>query len=90
MTDDESGMDEMAGGADDGGRGLGGFAAGVLFGALIGAGLALVLAPERGDKTRRRLRRRLERLREDAAEGIGRAGELTRRELVRRRRRHAR
>jgi hypothetical protein len=54
------------------GRGIGGFAAGVVFGALLGAGIALMLAPDRGDKTRRRLRRRLERLREDAGEGLER------------------
>jgi ElaB/YqjD/DUF883 family membrane-anchored ribosome-binding protein len=59
----------------------------VVFGALLGAGIALMFAPDRGDKTRRRLRQRLERLREDASEGLGRAGERTRRELERRRRR---
>lgn len=54
------------------GRGIGGFAAGVVFGALLGAGIALMLAPDRGDKTRRRLRRRLEQLREEAADGLER------------------
>ncbi len=85
MAEDEGGIDEMADREDDDSRGLGGFAAGVVFGALVGAGLALMFAPERGDKTRRRLRRRLERLREDTAEGLGRAGKLTRREVLRRR-----
>jgi len=59
-------QDEVAG------RGIGGFAAGVVFGALLGAGIALMLAPDRGDKTRRRLRRRLERLREEATDGLER------------------
>lgn len=86
MAEDEGGIDEMADREDDGSRGLGGFAAGVVFGALLGAGLALMFAPERGDKTRRRLRRRLERLREDTTEGLERAGEMTRREVLRRRR----
>jgi hypothetical protein len=85
MTDDQSRLDEMAEGGDESGRGLGGFAAGVVFGALLGAGIALMFAPERGDRTRRRLGRRLARLREDTAEGLERAGERTRRELRRRR-----
>jgi hypothetical protein len=63
---------------DEMSRGIGGFAAGVVFGALLGAGIALMFAPERGDKTRRRLRRRLQRLREEAAEGLQRAGRRTR------------
>jgi hypothetical protein len=86
MAEDEQGMDEMTDLEDVGGRGIGGFAAGVVFGAVLGAGIALMFAPERGDKTRRRLRRRLEWLREDTADGIERAGALTRRELLRRRR----
>ena len=69
----------------DGGKGLGRFAAGVVFGALLGAGIALMFAPERGDKARHRLRRRLERLREDTADGLGRASRVTRREVLRRR-----
>jgi hypothetical protein len=85
MTDDESMLDEMDEGEDEGGRGLGGFAAGVVFGALLGAGIALMFAPERGDTTRRRLSRRLTRLREDTAEGLERAGARTRREVLRRR-----
>jgi gas vesicle protein len=85
MTDDESRLDEMADAGDENGRGLGGFAAGVVFGALLGAGIALMFAPERGDTTRRRLGRRLTRLREDAAEELERAGERTRREVLRRR-----
>jgi len=67
-------------------RPLGGFAAGVLFGAVLGVGIGLLLAPERGATTRRRLGRRLERLREDAGEGLERAGKRTRKELARRRR----
>jgi gas vesicle protein len=85
MTDDESMLDEVGGHAGESGRGLGGFAAGVVFGALLGAGIALMFAPERGDTTRRRLSRRLTRLREDTAEGLERAGARTRRELRRRR-----
>lgn len=90
MIDDERKagmMAEQADQADDAGRGLGGFAAGVLFGAVLGAGIALLFAPERGDKTRRRLRRRLERLQNETSEGLERAGTRTRRELARRRRR---
>ncbi len=63
-----------------------GFAAGLVVGALLGASIALLYAPERGDRTRRTVRRRLERLREDAAEGLGRAGRLTRKDVLRRRR----
>ena len=64
-----------------------GFVAGVLFGAALGAGLALLLAPGRGQKTRGRLRRRMDSWREDAREGIERAGSLTREELRRGKRR---
>jgi gas vesicle protein len=85
MADDESRLDEMGDDGDEHGRGLGGFAAGVVFGALLGAGMALMFAPERGDTTRRRLSRRLTRLREEAAEGLERAGARTRREVRRRR-----
>jgi gas vesicle protein len=85
MTDDESRLDETDDGGERNGRGMGGFAAGVVFGALLGAGIALLLAPERGDTTRRRLSRRLTRLREEAAEGLERAGAQTRREVLRRR-----
>jgi gas vesicle protein len=63
-----------------------GFAAGLVVGALLGASVALLFAPERGDRTRRSVRRRLERLREEAAEGLGRAGRLTRKDVLRRRR----
>jgi gas vesicle protein len=63
-----------------------GFAAGLVVGALLGASIGLLFAPERGDRTRRAVRRRLERLREDAAEGLGRAGRLTRKDVLRRRR----
>jgi gas vesicle protein len=66
--------------------GSAGFAAGLVVGALLGASIALLFAPERGDRTRRAVRRRLERLREEAAEGLGRAGRLTRKDVLRRRR----
>jgi gas vesicle protein len=69
-----------------GGSSLAGFAVGVIFGALLGAGFALLYAPDRGDRTRRELKRRIHRLREDAEEGLDRAGGRARRELVRRRR----
>ena len=75
------------GGQGGGGGGIAGFAMGVVFGALLGAGLALLYAPDRGDKTRRDLKRRLNRLREDAEDGLGRASDRARNELVRRRRR---
>ena len=85
--DDETMDDEQAErGPDARLRPLGGFAAGVLFGAVLGVGIGLLLAPERGETTRRRLRKRLERLREDAGEGLERAGKRTRKELARRRR----
>ena len=64
-----------------------GFLGGIILGVLLGAGLALLLAPDRGDKTRGRLRRRIHSLREDAREGIDRAGSLTRDELRRGKRR---
>ena len=64
-----------------------GFVAGILFGAFLGAGFALLLAPERGDKIRGRLKRRMRSLREDARNGIDRAGNATRKELRRRQRR---
>jgi hypothetical protein len=87
MADEErtpnGGTDRRA----EAGRGLAGFAAGMVFGTLIGAGIALMFAPESGEKTRRRLRRRLERLREETAEGLERAGSSTRRDLARRRKR---
>jgi gas vesicle protein len=68
-------------------HGTAGFIAGVLFGAFLGAGFALLFAPERGDKTRGRLRRRMRSLRDDAREGLDRAGSATRKELKRRERR---
>jgi len=86
MADDETGVREMVD-ETDASRGIGAFAAGVVFGVFLGAGIALMFAPERGDKTRRRLRRRLQRLREDTAEGLERAGSRTRRDLVERKRR---
>jgi len=86
MADDESRMTEMVDEADAS-RGVGAFAAGVVFGAFLGAAIALMFAPERGDKTLRRLRRRLQRLREETTEGLERAGTRTRRDLERRKRR---
>lgn len=86
MADDESRLTDMVDEADAS-RGVGTFAAGVVFGAFLGAGIALMFAPERGDKTRRRLRRRLQRLREETADGLERAGSRTRRDLGRRKRR---
>jgi gas vesicle protein len=68
-------------------HGTAGFIAGILFGAFLGAGFALLLAPERGDKIRGRLKRRMRSLRDDAREGIDRAGNATRKELRRRQRR---
>jgi gas vesicle protein len=76
---DVSGAGPERGGAE--------FVAGILVGAVLGAGLALLLAPDRGEKTRGRLRRRMHSLREDAREGIDRAGSLTREELRRGKRR---
>lgn len=64
----------------------GGFAAGLLLGVLIGAGVALLAAPERGSRTRRTLRRGLRRLRDEAGEGLERAGNRTRKGLTKRRR----
>jgi gas vesicle protein len=64
-----------------------GFLAGIVFGVFLGAGLALFFAPDRGDKTRNKLRRRMRSLREDALEGLDRAGSRTRGELRRRQRR---
>ena len=64
-----------------------GFVGGIILGAFLGAGFALLFAPERGNKTRGRLRRRMHSFREDAREGIDRAGSRTREELRRRERR---
>ncbi len=88
MATDKSGFDE--GNEQEQrpeGRGLGGFAVGVIFGAFLGAGIALLFAPERGEKTRRTLRHRLRSLRDDAGDQLERAGKRTGRELLRRRRR---
>jgi hypothetical protein len=88
MATDTSGFDEgneQAEGPE--GRGLGGFAVGVIFGAFLGAGIALLFAPERGEKTRRRLRHRLRSLRDEAGDQLERAGKRTGRDLLRRRRR---
>lgn len=81
---------ELAGNGDHAAvsdRGTAGFMAGILFGAFLGAGIALLLAPERGEKTRNKLRRRVRSLRDDAREGLDRAGSATRKELKRRERR---
>jgi len=88
MATDTSGFDEENEQAQEPeGRGLGGFAVGVIFGAFLGAGIALLFAPERGDKTRRRLRHRLRSLRDEAGDQLERAGKRTGRDLLRRRRR---
>jgi gas vesicle protein len=87
MATDENGFDEedqREQGPE--GRGVGGFAVGVIFGAFLGAGIALLFAPERGDKTRRRLRHRLRSLRDEAGNQLERAGKRTGRDLLRRRR----
>jgi gas vesicle protein len=81
----ETGLENVESAASD--RGTAGFMVGILFGAFLGAGFALLFAPERGEKTRGRLRRRMRSLREDAREGIDRAGSRTREELRRRQRR---
>jgi gas vesicle protein len=64
-----------------------GFAAGLIVGALVGASVALLFAPDRGDRTRRAVRRKLQELRAEAAEGLERAGKVTRKDVLRRRRR---
>jgi gas vesicle protein len=69
------------------GRTGAGFLAGIVFGVFLGAGLALFFAPDRGNTTRSKLRRRMRSLREDALEGLDRAGSRTRTELKRKQRR---
>jgi gas vesicle protein len=64
-----------------------GFAAGLIVGALLGASIGLMFAPDRGDRTRRAVRRKLRELREEAAEGLEAAGKVTRKDVLRRRRR---
>lgn len=61
-----------------------GFVSGMLFGILLGAGVALLFAPAQGEKTRGRLRKQMRSLKDDAREGIDRAGSRTREELLRR------
>jgi gas vesicle protein len=63
-----------------------GFAAGLVVGALLGATIALLYAPERGDRTRKAVRQRLQHLREEAADGLERAGKITRKDVLRRQR----
>jgi len=88
MATDQSGFDEgNEQEQEPEGRGVGGFAVGVIFGAFLGAGIALLFAPERGDKTRRNIRHRLRTLRDEAGDQLERAGKRTGRELLRRRRR---
>ena len=89
MTDETEAQDELEPPTprSSAGRGLGGFAAGVMIGAVLGIGLGMLFAPERGDATRRQLRKRLARLRERAGDGVERAGKRTRKELARRRKR---
>jgi gas vesicle protein len=85
--EDEPGAHEEAPDEEGSPRTAAGFAAGLLVGALLGVTVGLLFAPERGDRTRRAVRKRLQRLREDAGEELERAGAVTRRELLRRRRR---
>jgi gas vesicle protein len=91
MAADEEDRDEGTTEKDrDATGGIAGFAVGVVLGALLGAGLALLYAPDRGEKTRRQLKRRLQRLRDEAEDGLDRAGARAarvRRQLSRRRRR---
>jgi gas vesicle protein len=89
MTDETEVQDEPGPGraAASGGRGVGGFATGVMIGAVLGIGLGMLFAPARGDATRRRLRKRLARLRERADDRLQSAGKRTRKELARRRER---
>jgi len=61
-----------------------GFVSGMLFGILLGAGVALLFAPAQGEETRGRLRKQMRSLKDDAREGIDRAGSRTREELLRR------
>jgi gas vesicle protein len=64
-----------------------GFAAGLIVGALLGASIALLFAPDRGDRTRRAVRQKLHDLRREAADGLEQAGRITRKDVLRRRRR---
>ena len=61
-----------------------GFVSGMLFGILLGAGVALLFAPAQGEETRGRLRKQMSSLKDDAREGLDRAGSRTREELLRR------
>jgi gas vesicle protein len=88
MKDDEGSVEPTVAVEDlETEHGRAGFVSGFMFGLFIGAGFALLFAPERGDRTRGRLRRRIRALRQDALEGIDRAGSRTRAELQRRKRR---
>lgn len=91
MAADEGDVDDGTVEKDRGGTsGIAGFAVGVVLGALLGAGFALLYAPDRGEKTRRQLKRRIKHLRDEAEDGLDRAGARAvrvRRELSRRRRR---
>ena len=83
----EKESDDTAGGG--GGSGVAGFAVGILLGVLLGAGVALLYAPDSGDRTRRHLKRGIRRLRDEAEDGLDRAGAhaaRVRKELTRRRR----
>jgi hypothetical protein len=84
MEELEDMMEKERGGSS----GVAGFAVGVMIGALLGAGAALLYAPDRGEKTRRQLKRRIKQLRDEAENGLDRAGARAarmRRELSRRR-----
>ena len=64
-----------------------GFAAGLVVGALLGASFALLFAPDRGDRTRRGVWTRLGLRGDVGGVGRGRAGRITRKDVLRRRRR---
>jgi gas vesicle protein len=85
--EDELAPEPESGNHADEGGGSGGFAAGIIVGALLGASIALMFAPDRGDRTRRAVRRKLRELREEAADGLEQAGRITRKDVLRRRRR---
>lgn len=85
--EDELALEPESHNHTDEASGTGGFAAGLIVGALLGASIALMFAPDRGDRTRRALRRKLHELREEAAEGLEQAGKITRKDVLRRRRR---
>jgi gas vesicle protein len=87
MSDDEELVPEPESNGAEEGVGTSGFAAGLVVGALLGASIALLFAPDRGDRTRRAVRQRLRRLRDEAADGLEKAGRISRKDVLRRRQR---